>query len=477
MTQIEHKKHRERFHSESTTTHISARCTLLVVLLALLNGCTNFVEVDPPKNTLVSETVFDDPATVESALANLYHGMREQGMVSGANGLTPVIGIYADELDYYGFNADHSQLYQHNVLAANGIMAEWWGQAYQLIYGANDIINGASTSGQLSMEEKNLYVGQALFVRAYLHSLLANLFGDIPYVTTTDYVENNSISRLARATAQEKSIMDLEEALALFEDAGPETGGRIYPDRYVAMALLSRLYLHLGNWEKAETVATQLINAFPLEADLAGVFLKSSPETIWELKADAEFPRNTREAEQLIIQAVPGQTYALTEDLLEAFEPGDQRSIQWIGSISDSDNTVTLYYPSKYRAGINETESLEYSILFRSAEQVLIRAEARLRRGDITGAQADINAIRNRAGLSNTTATTENALMDAILKERRLELFTEQGHRWFDLARTGRADEVLGNLKPNWQSTDLLLPIPENELETNPNLLPQNPGY
>ena len=122
MTRIEHKKHRERFHSECTRTHNPARCALLVVLLALLNACTNFVEVDPPKNTLVSETVFDDPTTVESALANLYHGMREQGMVSGTNGLTPIMGIYADELDYYGFNADHSQLYQHNVLAANGII-------------------------------------------------------------------------------------------------------------------------------------------------------------------------------------------------------------------------------------------------------------------------------------------------------------------------------------------------------------------
>lgn len=470
-------KHIKRSRLGCIRTMNLVRCTLLVVLVSLLNGCTNFVEVDSPKNTLVSETVFNDPATVESALANLYYGMREQGMVSGINGLTPVMGIYADELDYYGFNADHSQMYQHNVIAVNGIIAEWWGQAYQLIYGANDIINGASASQQLGMEENNRFVGQALFVRAYLHSLLANIFGDIPYVATTDYVENNSVTRLDRATVLKNSIGDLEEALALFEDGGPDTGERIYPDRYVAMALLSRLYLYVDNWEGAETVATQLIDAFPLETDLGRVFLKDSPETIWQLKADSEFPRNTREAEQLIIQAVPGQTYALTEDFLEAFEQGDLRSVQWIGNISDTDNSVTLYYPAKYKAGINETVSLEYSILFRSAEQILIRAEARLRRGDIAGAQSDINAVRNRAGLSNTTATTENDFMQAIQKERRLELFTEQGHRWFDLVRTGRANEVLGVLKPNWQSTDLLLPIPEDELETNPNLLPQNPGY
>lgn len=448
---------------------------LMMVLLGL--GCTDFVEVEPPKNNLISETVFNEAASVESAMANLYYGMREQGMVSGTFGLTTAMGIYADELDYYGFNADQVQLYQHTVLAGNGVIREWWGQAYQLIYGANDIIRGVDGSDGLAMMEKKRFKGQALFVRAYLHSLLVALYGDMPYIDTTDYQENNTVDRQERAMVYEAIVADLEIALGLLEDIGPVSEERIYPDQNVVKALLARVYLYSEDWEKAEAMASELMATFPLEPDLDRVFLKDSRETIWQLKADNEFPRNTREAEQLLIQAVPGQTYALTEDLLEAFEPGDLRSVQWIGNISDTDNTVTLYYPAKYKAGINESESLEYSVLFRSAEQFLIRAEARLRLGKIAGSQADIDAVRNRAGLSHTTAITESELMEAILKERRLELFTEQGHRWFDLVRTGRADEVLGALKPNWQSTDQLLPIPEDELETNPNLLPQNPGY
>ena len=96
---------------------------------------------------------------------------------------------------------------------------------------------------------------------------------------------------------------------------------------------------------------------------------------------------------------------------------------------------------------------------------------------DIVGAQSDLNAIRNRAGLANTMASTQNEILDAIINERRFELFTEQGHRWFDLKRLGKADEILGQFKPNWKATDVRLPIPESELDTNPNLLPQNPGY
>ncbi|SNZ02116.1 RagB/SusD family nutrient uptake outer membrane protein, partial [Flagellimonas pacifica] len=207
------------------------------------------------------------------------------------------------------------------------------------------------------------------------------------------------------------------------------------------------------------------------------VFLKGSQETIWQLRADADFPKNTREAVQMIIQTIPGQSYALTNDLLGAFEDGDLRLDHWVGNRSDTDNTITLHYAHKYKAGLNETESLEYSILFRLAEQFLIRAEAKVHMGDIAGARADLDAIRNRAGLPNTMANTESDILEAILLERRVELFTEQGHRWFDLKRTGNAGSVLGAMKPNWQETDILLPIPETELEVNPNLLPQNLGY
>lgn len=116
-------------------------------------------------------------------------------------------------------------------------------------------------------------------------------------------------------------------------------------------------------------------------------------------------------------------------------------------------------------------------MVFRLAEQYLIRAEARAQQGDATGAKADINAIRNRAGLPDTDADGQASILAAIEHERRIEFFTEWGHRWFDLKRTGRADAVLSPIKPNWQSTDVLFPIPLQEIENNPNLLPQNAGY
>jgi len=449
---------------------------LLIFLMLGIVCCTDFVEVDPPKSIMVSETVFDDPSTVESAMADLYFSMRETGMVSGNVGLTTRMAIYSDELDYYGFDPQLLELYQNRVLPPNTGVLAWWSDAYTVIYGANAIVEGLEDATDFDVAEHNRFKGQALFVRAFMHSLLVSVFGDVPYVTTTDYNTNNRVSRMAREVVNENIIADLLQAADLMEDTAIENQERTIPDQYVAKALLARVYLQTEQWDQAATEATDLMTAFDLEDELGKVFLKGSMETIWQLR-HGEFPGNTQEASQLIIPFVPGQTFAMTEELLSAFEEGDARRTEWVDSISDTVNAVTLYYPHKYKARFNVTESLEYSIQFRLAEQYLIRSEARAHLGNLDGALDDLNAIRSRAGLPNSTADTQGELLEAILRERRIELFTEQGHRWFDLKRTGKATDVLGVLKPNWEDTDVLLPIPESELEANPNLLPQNQGY
>ena len=454
---------------------ILIRMILFLLGIALL-GCSDFVEVGTPKNIMVSETVFNDPSTVESALANIHYKMREEGMISGFYGFTGALGCYGDELDYYGFDIDLSQLYNHNHIASNGLISGWWGQGYNLIYSANDILKGVGDSKALTPLEKDRFTGQALFVRAYVHSQLALVFGNVPYLTTTDYLENNVVSRMPETEVYEKIIVDLKDAVNKLEGQDLGSSERVFPDRWVARALLARMYQYTGKWELAASTATELIDAFILEPDLDEVFLKGSSETIWQLKP-GDSPRNTEEANRLIIRTIPGQTFALTESLLAAFEPGDLRAGHWVGSISDSDNSITLSFAHKYKALFSEMESLEYSILFRLAEQYLIRAEARAHMGALAGAREDLNAIRNRAGLPNSTANTSTELVDAIIQERRVELFAEQGLRWFDLKRTGLADAVMSALTPNWRPTDLLLPIPDKELETNPNLLPQNNGY
>tara|TARA_R110002096_G_scaffold184984_3_gene363638 strand:+ start:669 stop:2102 length:1434 start_codon:yes stop_codon:yes gene_type:complete len=459
---------------ENTIRFIKHLC--LYVLVLGVAACTDFVEVDPPKNNLISETVFDDPATVESTLANIYYNMREQGMVSGNFGLSVLMGIYSDELDYYGFDTNYIEFYKHTVSTNNANVLSWWSSAYNLIYASNDIIKGLDNTVAISLEDQDQFKGQALFIRAYLHSLLVNLYGDIPYITTTDYLENNTVNRMAVNTVYDLIITDLINAVNLLNSVDT-SGEHVVPNQEVAKALLARMYLYTENWELAEATADDIISAYSLEPDVNAVFLKNSTETLWQFKPDGISNMNTYEANQLVIRFIPGQSYALNNSLLEAFEPSDLRRLNWVGSTTSNDGLTTLHYAYKYKAIFSETASLEYSIIFRLAEQYLIRSEARAHLGNTSGAQEDLNAIRNRAGLGNTTATTKNDLLEAILQERYVELFTEHGHRWFDLKRMDVANDVLSPLKTNWQTTDVLLPIPETEIDINPNLKPQNLGY
>ncbi|MNT42144.1 SusD family protein [compost metagenome] len=115
--------------------------------------------------------------------------------------------------------------------------------------------------------------------------------------------------------------------------------------------------------------------------------------------------------------------------------------------------------------------------MFRLAEQYLIRAEARVYQGDLIGSKEDLNRIRTTAGLNPTNAVTAEDIKTDILNQRRFELFTEFGQRFFDLKRTGKLDEILSVSKPGWNTTDSLWPLPALELNSNPNLNPQNPGY
>ena len=116
-------------------------------------------------------------------------------------------------------------------------------------------------------------------------------------------------------------------------------------------------------------------------------------------------------------------------------------------------------------------------MVLRLAEQYLIRAEARARQSNITGAQDDVNIIRKRAGLPPTTAFDQNSLITAIFHEFQIEFFSEWGHRWFNLKRSGLVDQILEIIKsPNWQPTDVLYPIPQSERQNDINLT-QNVGY
>lgn len=437
-------------------------------------GCESFVEVDHPDSQLTSEMVFQDVSTAEAAMANIYSKLTTQVLVCGnSNGISILLGSYSDEIQTYNSGLLEFQFYQNSLNATNSVVSGIWNKSYNLIYAANAIVEGLEQS-PITENDKNRLKGEALFMRAYIHFHLMNLYGSIPYITTTNYSINSKINKSSNEELYTLLVNDLEQAKELMPTSYGINNSRA--DLGAIKSLLARVYLYHQNWEGAEREADLVINSgnYTWVDSLDEVFLKGSTGTIWQLKTANE-GQATLEGENFIFTMVPPPSRAMAERLINAFESGDIRKERWVGSVS-AENT-TYYFPNKYKQNTFESVSTEYSIMIRLEELYLIRAEARLRLGNLEGAKEDINKIRNRAALPNLMIGTDQEILDAILHERRIELFCELGHRFFDLKRTDKIDMVLSEIKPGWSETDILWPLPESELLLNSNLLPQNPGY
>jgi hypothetical protein len=461
---------------------ITAKFNLLIVISLLFISCRKFVEIPPPVDEAVSSEVFENDNMATSAVIGIYSEMMSSISKFSGSEVTFYAGMSADELRFFT-PGTRDEFIKNEISASNNILfLNFWEKAYRFIYTANLCLEGLNKSNHLTDEVKSRLTGECKFIRAFCYFHLVNLFGGVPLPLTSDYEINAILPRVTDNAVYTQIIIDLEDAQKLIPAAyaGPNPNTeRVRPSKWAAIALLSRVYLYRGNWSGAEARADTIIGSglFSLPAT-ASVFLKSSNEAIWQLlPVNTSALVNTWEG-NVILPSSPFSppTYLLTDTLLKSFEPNDQRKNSWVKSHSYL--SQTYYHPYKYK--IKTAPAItEYYMVLRLAEEYLIRAEARARQNKLTEAANDINAIRNRAGLSNTSAVTREELILAIEQERKVELFAEWGHRWYDLKRTGRAIEVLPGSKPNaiWNpNIDLLWPIPSSQIKANP-LLIQNFGY
>jgi hypothetical protein len=453
----------------------------LIGLSFLLISCNDFLNADPDRSQIVTKEIFNNEVTATAAVTGMYSNISAGIVFTGGppsiHGLT---SFASNEIENFGTDLDLLGFAHHELNARNSYLETVWSFLYNIIYDANDIIEGIHSSSALSDRTASQLEGEALFMRAFMYFYLVNLFGDVPLALDTDYKKNKARSRSLKDDVYESIESDLQRAQALLTDSYiAENKGR--PNRAAATALLARVYLYRSSYAKAEEQATAIIesNGFQFTSDIKNTYLLGSSETIWQL-LPVQPSYNTIEGNYFILTTAPNSTNSksfLSESLVGHFEVGDLRSSNWVNSISTGSRS--FYYPYKYKqkniaSGASYSEA---SVVFRLAEIYLIRAEARAQVGKITGANSalsDLNLVRKRAGLNGKTINDKQALMLAIEDERWSEFFTEYGHRWFDLKRTGRAIEVLGNgITPE----DLLWPIPSAEFVKNPNLGKQNPGY
>jgi hypothetical protein len=451
-----------------------------ILLICALGSCHKLVEVEAPKSQLLIADLFKEQKTAESALSGLYAQVRDYGFLNGSklSGALVFFGYFTDEFVYpqQQINSDYL-FYHNNVLSNDNVIKTLWANSYKAINMANVLIETAQTS-TLSQDFLNRVIGESLFIRAITHFYLTNSYGSIPYVHNSDYRENSRKQKIAQTQVYDHIIADLKQAEALLPADYPTTE-RIRVNQLAVKALMARVYLYQKDWQNAIIKSAEVIKqtaVYKLESDLNHVFLKGTKEAIWQLKP-AEEGYATPEGSTLIINQNP-LTFGFYVDssYVQEHDSADLRRTEWIGVYTlGADNWI---YCNKYKQRLSTTGvTTEYSVILRLAEQYLIRSEAYAQLEDYTNSLKDLNEVRSRSGLNDLELEDKGSIMEAIVQERRIELFAEYGHRWFDLKRWGLAEDILKPKKSNWTSKDLWWPIPLSELLANPRLEPQNPSY
>ncbi len=440
----------------------------LFALAFSIMSCNKILDVKPT-DSVSAEDAITNKAGVEHALLGSYNALQATGLYY-LNAI--VVGdVAADNLTHTGTMMEYGHIENKPIPAENSIVEGMWSGAYNGLNCVNNILVKLPGVSGLTPAEADNYEGEALFIRALLHYHLATYFGGVPIqIQPTLDLSHIDIARNTLAEVYTQVITDLTTAKAKLSTT--KIKGRA--NSFAASALLAKVYLSkfqiLGDQPSASLAiaeASRVINegGYLLAADYADLFNPANDmsESVFEVVFDEQ--NYTRLAQYFFSRDLSGRyEFAPESELMLSYEAAD--TMRYDATIAYTDKSQP--YGFKY---VDVSGGTDHVYVFRLAEMYLIRAEAMIYSGagdDII--LEDINRIRLRAGLPNTTATSTDELKIALENECRHE-FAFEGHRWSDLVRTKRAVDVLGI-----DEKYTLFPIPLSEMQTN-KLMKQNPGY
>ncbi len=398
-----------------------------------------------------------------------------------------------------GSVTDQDEFDKFYVRTTNPYTLARWSDGYRGIYRCNAIIERIAGITMDATLKKRI-IGEAEFLRALMYFNLVRVFGDVPLVLTeiTDPLQGYDYGRAPVADVYTQIIKDLSDAEAVLPvsftgaDVGRATSG-------AAKSLLGKVYLTQKRYADAATKLKEVIDKatyslLPNYADLFKSANKNSKESIFEVQykkgnllegspyASTYAPENSGNA--VIAFGGDGNNHP-TPDLESSYEPGDPRKNVSMASsyVNSSGATINYYYIKKYTdTPVVKGDSEDNWYVLRYADVLLMYAEALNETGKTAEALPYLNQVRKRVGLPDKNLTAQADLRLAIEQERRVELAFE-GHRWFDLVRTGRALPLLQakataiGIKTALTANNLLFPIPQSQIDINPDKIKQNPGY
>ncbi len=467
---------------------------IAVVLVASFSSCKKILDVNPQYN-VDGSNAFKTIEDCDFALVGAYKLFQSTSYYASTDGRSNAFvllpDILTDNLRETGESLGNERVFSRWVYAADETQIErTWLAAYKIISQANLILGHIDQFAAAHQGAVNRIKGQALTIRALAHFDILRYFVNdytrnstapgIPYIKSFDYEVKPSRGTVAETyNAIEADLLAARTMLLAPDHAinGSTGNSRAYLDRYAVDAILARMYLYSGQYTNAIQRATTVINAFPLasQSDFFDIWTDASnEEVIWSLTFNAGEGGPGYHA---YFPQPDANQYAPDPDLLNLYGGGDVRTDAYFAVVGG--RIILSKYLAKAAAMANPDGVVNFKAL-RTGEMYLIRAEAYARSGQDALGSNDLNNLR-AARISGyiPSAMTGANLLNNIASERRKELVGE-GHRFFDLKRTTRTVSrvscsafcTLGPTGRAWT-----WPIPQPEIDANPAILPQNPGY
>jgi tetratricopeptide (TPR) repeat protein len=486
---------------------------ILVSGLLIINSCSDFLD-KPLQGKLTQENF---PTTAEDALLatnGVYHILRFNLYHQG---LFPILDIMSDD-GHKGSNPDDAastvgpyDTFTH--IPTEGNLSRWWNTLYEGVKRANVVIELVPAIG-MNETLRARYVGEARFLRALFYFDLVRAWGDVPLVTGT--TPTLGLTRTDAAVVYDLIVEDLTAAIEVLpekseypaKDLGRATKG-------AARGILAKVYLFRNDFPNAEKYALEVINSaqYSLEPSFTDANSEAGEhgeESVFEIGAMRFENIDNGGSQYANVQGVrgtPNRGWGFnrpTLDLQDSFEEGDPRldsTVIYLGEVLDgikilgdgatpdetldeNNNVVQIecYNQKVWTPGDNVPTQFGHNRrILRYADVLLMAAEALNQNNKSDQALTYLNQVRQRARMGNdailpdVTETDKTALDELIFIERRHELAME-GHRFWDLIRTGRAATALGPLGFIAGQHELL-PIPQSEIDLSQGVIEQNDGW
>lgn len=460
-----------------------------LVILLFLQSCSSDLLNTSPEATKVTSQFYADASQIEQGINAVYGTLQYTGQYQQA---MLVIGEIPSDNTFDEVPANDSFTYGEldffTIQPNNTLLAITWKDNYIGIQQANIILNRIDGIQDMTQTNKNYRIGEMKFLRALMYFNLIRVFGDVPLVTKETTNVNDYFGQGRTPVSEIYAFIEkeLKDAIPLLPVTTTQKG-RV--TKGAALGILGKVLITENKHQEALSYLSQIDGlGYSLLTDVTKIFdvaNKNNSEIIFDVQFASGVNGNSEGSPAFQLFSPSGTVAGAkghnlpTKEIYNLYATDDKRKAAYIGLTSNG-----IPYTKKIVKTSNViADGGSNIVVLRLADVYLMMAECYAKANDFTNANLYLNKIKTRAGIANVNLTSQQTLLAEIDKERRLELVGE-GHRWFDLVRTGKAVQVMTqyfSVTPGYSTAtidqhNLLMPVPQGQINTDP-AIKQNPGY